>query len=214
VQGVALLFNPKEGNFRGELSFHDGADTDNTNFQDDGENFGISARAEFAVNGNFKGYDDFSAMGNEEDVLVIGAGVNFTQTGDANTYFHTVDVQWEPTAVKGLGVYAAYLGQYVDGDGDDVYNWGLVGQAGFMVNDQLEPFVRAGWISFDDTISSDDDLLEFTVGANYYLKGHNAKVTIDLTYLPDGSPSAESGIGVLAGDDTQIIVRGQFQLWL
>ena len=35
---------------------------------------------------------------------------------------------------------------------------------------------------------------------------------LDVSYLPDGSPSSESGIGVKEGDDAQFMLRGQFQL--
>ena len=55
---------------------------------------------------------------------------------------------------------------------------------------------------------------EITIGTNYYIRGHAAKFTIDLTYLCDGSPVSDDGSGVLANDDAEFVLRVQFQLLL
>ena len=52
---------------------------------------------------------------------------------------------------------------------------------------------------------------------NYYpgrdgSAGHRAKLTLDLVYLPKGSLSDQTGLGVLAGTEDQFLLRGQFQL--
>ena len=57
-------------------------------------------------------------------------------------------------------------------------------------------------------------LNEFTVGFNRYINGHKAQFTVDASYLPDGSPNTEQGIGVLSTDDDSFIFRAQFQLLL
>jgi hypothetical protein len=216
VQGAALVY--KQDNIRGELAFHDGANSDNTNFRNSSSNFGISARAEFLASGDWKAYEDFSAMGNTEDLLVIGAGFNWTQAGDADVVYHSVDAQWENTG--GLGLYAAYYGIYTDGGGDDTYDWGALVQAGYLLPDSsLEPFARVGLIWVDDdsafvSSNNEDYFTEITVGANYYLRKHHAKVTVDVTFLPDGSPADASGVGIGSGLDEQVVIRGQFQLML
>src|SRR5690606_27318260 len=55
------------------------------------------------------------------------------------------------------------------------------------------------------------------VGVNYYLGPdgsylHRAKFTVDVVYLPDGLPNNQTGLGYLASDDEQFVLRGQFQL--
>jgi hypothetical protein len=55
---------------------------------------------------------------------------------------------------------------------------------------------------------------EIAIGANYYFYKHNVKFTIDGTWLPNGSPSSQTGLGVVAGDDNQFILRAQMQLYL
>lgn len=221
VQGVALVYAPKDSTVRAEVAFHDGLNTDNTSFLehtggafDLDPNWGVSARVDVKVMGDWKSYDDFSAMGNKEDLLVIGGGFDYTEDGAFNAIFHTVDVQWENAA--GLGVYAAYLGIASDfDDADNFYDWGLIVQAGYMINDRWEVFGRYGYMDLDALASFDDTYHEATLGANYYVGGgHNAKVTVDVTWLCNGAPDDIEGIGVLAAENTEIIVRGQFQLLL
>lgn len=214
VQGVNLIWDDG-GKMRAEFGYNDGANTDNTDFQDsNSQDFGISGRFEWMIGGeDWKYYEDFTAMGNDSDIFVLGAGGNWTQSGDDDAYFHTIDAQWENSG--GLGIYAAYLGLAASGDLDDSYNWGFLVQAGYMLNEQWEIFGRVDYTDPDDEGGLDigtDDTTEITLGVNYYLKGHAAKVTIDGFYLPDGSPSNESGIGVLEGDNDQFGIRGQFQL--
>lgn len=232
VQGVSVIWASADSPFRAEVAYHDGANSDNTDFQDGGggvslagitrANFGVSARVEWAANNNWAGYDDFTAMGNTEGLFVIGAGLDWTQAGDNNAVFHTVDAQWENDG--GLGIYAGFVGQYIEAnsgadDSDDGYNWGLIGQAGYMLNENWEVFGRANWFDLDEespfaTITGEDDdsFYELTAGVNYYFVKHNAKVTLDVGWLPEGSPQNATGIGVFQSDSDQFYLRGQFQL--
>ena len=65
------------------------------------------------------------------------------------------------------------------------------------------------------TPGDNEDFYEITAGVNYYFMKHNAKVTVDVGYLPEGSPVGITGAGIFASDDNdQFYVRGQFQLLL
>jgi hypothetical protein len=224
VQGVSLIYDDG-GNIRAEVAYHDGANSDNTNFQDDvvgRPDFGVSGRAEWMISGdNWKAYEDFSAMGNDSDILVAGAGFDATQAGDDDVYSHTIDVQWEGSG--GLGVYAAYvaaltqLGDEIVGLGEDsFYDMGVLLQVGYMLNEQWEIFGRYDVIVLDDnrlSAADEDTFNELTVGVNYYLHGHGAKITVDGFFLPDGTPDSVEGIGVLnSGTESQFGLRAQFQL--
>jgi len=216
VQAINFIWEDSEVPVRFEGGLTDGVNSDNTNFRDppnNGANYGVDGRLDWFVYGDRKQYDDFTAMNNKTDLLVLGAGAHYQQTGDVNTVFHTVDVQWENTS--GTGVYGAFMGVWSDNGGsedvDSSYSWAALGQVGQMVSDKWELFARYDYTNFD-TDSNEDSWSEVTVGANYYFAGHAAKCTVDVVYLPDGSPSEQTGIGILGGTETQIAIRGQFQL--
>ena len=235
-QGVTLIYDPKNSPIgvpmRAEVGFIDGANSDNTNFTDTGgpamlgitnASWGALARVDVKLSGDWKNYDDFTAMKTTDYLAVVGGGVNVTEGDGGFLYLHTVDVQWEPgNMVKGLGVYAAYVGAYQDlrgEDADDPYHWGFLVQAGYMLNDQWEVFGRYDYTDLDlEAVGggdAEDKLHEITVGVNYYMKGHASKITADVTWLPNGSPVDLNGIGVLeSGEEDQFFVRVQYQLLL
>ena len=198
-------------------------------------NFGLAGRLDYMVLGDpdksWKRYSGFSAQGKDQsDLLILGAAGEWDQVGDYNSYWYTADAQWMPEAVAGLSVYGALVGRYVrvdnttgsDNDGSD---WGALVQAGYMVTSRVEPFVRydftrvgnTGTIS-QSTLDSFDNrtVQEITAGVNYYFFGHNAKATLDLTYLPNGSPSNFGGLDIYSQtqDKEQWLARVQFQLVL
>jgi hypothetical protein len=224
-QGVSLIY----GNYKNdnplyvEVAFHDGINEDNTNFVEDDFDFGVAGRAEYKLFGDWKAYSDFTAMKNKEALFVVGAGADLSQSGDAEAIHATIDAQYETAGA--LGLYGALLLQTVEpgGDLDDVTNYGGMVQAGYLLNPSWEVFGRYGIILFDDDQPTadgggEDTFHELTVGFNYFLgddgaAGHRAKFTVDLTFLPESSPTiGNSGIGVLGDGDSEIILRGQFQL--
>jgi hypothetical protein len=250
VQGAALIWDDGPGGspFRAEVGFTDGPNTRNTNFTNTGgglpatfpgeqnPQWGAFGRVECLARGNWKQYDDFSALGNTQDLLVFGLGASYAESGSSDILFHTADLQYESGNV---GIYASYVGLYNEpkggipgsdigsaaGDqnrqaGGNAYDWGFLVQAGYMLNPKWEVFGR-----FDETFLDDNRLPpgasesfpEITVGVNYYLNGHAAKFTVDGVWLPNGIPTGDfSGAGLLDpdGDQQQFAVRAQFQLLL
>jgi hypothetical protein len=230
VQGAMLIYDNKE-HWRGQLLLHDGFNSDNTDFTDTGggtafvgvtpTDFGFSGRVEYFVTGTRKAYDDFTALGTKQDLLVVGAGFDYTDGSRGSVVFHTVDVQYENP--NGLGLYAAYLGTYRDLRSagaapppvGDFYDWGLLVQGSYLFTAKLEGFARYDFTKVDDDAlpaGAEDNVHEITIGVNYYFQRHNVKLTLDGTWLPNGSPIAVKGLGVLVSDDNQFIFRGQFQL--
>jgi hypothetical protein len=223
LQGVGLIYDPTD-RMKIQFGITDGFGSANTNFQDPPTNpfdFGVNGRIDVQLMGEkFKGYQDFTAIGNNgSDLLVVGAAFDWSQNGDVDQILHTVDAQWEPGAIRGLAVSGAYAGRYAQFDGaggdDNSYDWGVLAQAGYLLNDKLEVFGRYDLTDFDDTTAGGDSFSEITGGVNYYFShDHATKFTLDLSYLPDGCPSDQTGLGFLASNDDQIVLRGQFQLLL
>lgn len=208
---------------RASIALHDGAKSANTNFEDyatdattgktTGSNFGTSIRGEWlAVGDKWKPYDDFSALGNKTDLLVFGAGADLTEAGSDNIIYHTVDAQWEPLAVRGLSLYGALVGRQTDRE-DSTYDYGALAQVGYLLNQKWEVFGRYDVTRFDDAGDAKHDTFhELTAGVNYYVNGHNAKLTLDLTYLPNGAPAKTDGLGFVESNEAEAVARVQFQL--
>lgn len=241
-QGVSLIYGNynKNNPFNAELAFTDGIGQANADFTKhtfggapiENENqaridWGFTGRVEYKAMGSWLAYRDFTAKDTKEDLLVFGAGGDWSQAGSGNLFLASIDAQYENT--NGLGLYAAGLYQHIDQEflgqnaaGETMENFGLLVQAGYMLNQQWEIFGRADAMWFDQVATANEDTFyELTIGVNYYLgangsAGHRAKVTIDLTYLPNGSPLSVGQIDVLDnnGDHAEWMLRGQFQLWL
>jgi hypothetical protein len=219
TQAVTALYSPKEGPLTAEVGFEDGFNSQNTDFTDPNQggttDWGVFGRVNYFVEGDRKEYDDFSALDDKNDLLVIGGGGDITQTGDSTNYLHTVDVQYENTA--GWSAYGAYLGNFIDNTGPNTtnYNWGFLGQVGYLLNPQWEVFGLYDFTKLDTApVGIHDTYHEITVGVNYYIHGHSAKITVDGAWLPNGSPVSIEGIGSLANQDNQFRLRAQFQLLL
>ena len=133
-------------------------------------------------------------------------------------------MQWENA--HGLGLYGAAVGVARDlGSGaaggfppdGSFYDWGVLVQGGYLVNEKWELFARYDITILDeDSLPADaeDTVHEITVGTNYYFYKHNVKFTLDAVYLPNGSPNDQTVLGVLASDDDEFVLRAQIQLFL
>jgi hypothetical protein len=220
IQGVSVLLDKAGQPWRAEVAFTDGISSIDTNWRDfptNGTNWGAAGRVEYFARGDRKEYDDFTALGNTKDLLVFGVAGDATQAGSDTTYLHTLDAQWENTT--GWGAYAAYVGRFVTTSAGDNYDWGIQVQGNKMLNDRWEAFARYDLIKIDGGVTfasgaTEDTFHEITLGVNYYIARHSAKFTIDASYLPNGAPSDQIGLGELAGSDAQFLLRAQFQLVL
>ena len=225
VQGVSLLYGSKENDFRGEVQLTDGDATANTDFTDQQEagpyqNFGVAVRAEYKFMGDWEAYSDFTARKTEADLLVVGGGVDWAQGGDGDIFRFTVDGQYENTT--GLGAYAGVIYTTADGDvtTDDEFidqSIGAIAQVGYLLPNATdwEVFGRYDITQLDEDFGDEDTFQEITAGVNKYYYGHNAKLTIDAGWYPNGSPVSGGGLGLRGtGTEDQIVIRAQFQLVL
>ena len=233
VQGVALIWDdgPEGRPLRAEVGFSDGINTDNTPFTDAGgapdfgagnPDWGGFARLEYLAMGNWKQYDDFTAMGNTEDLLALGVGASYTETsgaGGGDTFLYTADAQYETGKLHLYGAFYGIYGESEDAEAGGHNDTGVLVQAGYLLTEKLELFGRYDVLMLDDNRvgeTGEDTYSEATIGLNYYIRGHAAKFTIDLNYLPAGSPNDQTGIGYLGddNDEDQFAIRSQFQLLL
>jgi hypothetical protein len=242
VQGVGIAYD--QDRLRGQFDATDGFNSLNTKFIDSGglgagvgggagvtpDNFGFSARGEYLLIGDrtpdfnpFSEYDQFTALNAQQDILVAGAGADWTQAGANDVIFHTVDAQYDSTS--GFSAFAAYLGTYRDlADNQGVapgfyYDPGFQLQAAYILpNTKLEPFARYDYTYLaggSTTALNTHEVQEITVGANYYIHGQNIKLTVDGSYLPNGAPADSDALGILQDSGKpEYTFRAQFQIAL
>ena len=118
-------------------------------------------------------------------------------------------------------VYGLYLSDINTGGGPtSARTYGAAAQAGYTIADKFEPFARYEWI-FPDEAMSTQQINIVTVGANYFIKKHVAKFTVDammaLNNINAGNTfnTGLAGLGLLtdeSGRKSQIVIRAQFQL--
>jgi Phosphate-selective porin O and P len=242
VQGVSFMYD--QGPLRAQAVIHDGFDSINTKFFDSGGiaggvgggagvtpmDYGFSARAEGLLIGNrtpqfnpFTQYDrGFTALGAGQDILVLGAGGDFSQAGANSILLHSVDLQYDNT--NGCSAYVAYLGSYRDLTHNQgvapghYYDPGFVVQAAYLVTPKIEPFARYDYTYLARGSApslATGEVQEITIGANYYIHKQNLKLTLDASYLPNGAPADSDALGILKDSgNNEVVVRAQFQLAL
>ncbi|MGA2497497.1 MAG: porin [Tepidisphaeraceae bacterium] len=195
--------------------------------------FGVLARVEYKAMGSWDNYSDFTAKGVKDNLLVIGAGCNWDQGGNGDVLGFTADAQFKMN--NGLALYGGVVYRYTNaamaGDAataaghSDQNDWGFIIQGSYLWNPAWEIFARYALVKFDTAVvmgaDTENTFHEISVGVNYYLgnngsAGHRAQVTVDLDWLPNGAPMSLTGIGYLGDSnfDTELVVRGQFQLTL
>jgi hypothetical protein len=244
VQGIGLIFAPADSRFRFETAFTDGTNNNNTNFRDTTATFnaagvptavdtrldwGIAGRAELQLIGEkFSGYEDFTALTQKEQSLIVGAGADVSQNGNFTVLTYTADALYKtPT---GLSLFGAVIGrsqENVDTDAavatETLADFDDIGFVAHVAQVLPHKWAKAQWEVFgrysltaldDDSVAAafENDVHEITAGVNAYFQGQNVKLTVDVTYLPNGSPVTSDGNGVIQSTDDQFVIRGQFQL--
>jgi phosphate-selective porin OprO and OprP len=217
-QGVMAIFDNHDA-IRAKADFTNGFGVNDVNFEDypvRPANFGIGLRGEYKFTGQWRDYDQFTSEGDKEDLAVLGGGLDWTEADPFDAVRQAIDFQWNH---GGLGVYAGYIGRYTANNGapGDTFDVGAVGQISYLFTDQhWEIFGRYDYLKLDGrefAAGTNTNIHEITVGVNYYLFGQNFKLTLDGSYLPNGSPVDDNGSGVLVNDGRgEAIVRAQAQL--
>jgi len=241
VQGAAIIYD--QDRERGQIAVHDGNNGLNTPWYgpsgigggvvaDAGmtpTNWGASGRGEYLLIGDrdpnfnpFYEYDQFSARGAKQNILVTGGGFDYSESGANKLVMHTVDAQFNSTT--GWGLYGAYLGSYRNYytnrgvKSGSYYDSGFLVQAAYLVTSKFEPFIRYDYTHLDghaDPGIIQDKANEITLGANYYLLGNQAKITLDGTWLPNGVPTDVNYLDFLQNNShNEFVLRAQRQLSL
>ncbi len=228
IQGVDLVVVGNDNPLHADLVLYDGAASGNTDFQNvlpsgAKTNFGVAARVDYKFFGDWGDTTVMNGKGSKHDLLDVGGGVDFSQADNSDAVRWDIDAQY---LIAGrYTIFGAIYGNNFDfrnqtGPGSR-NDYGGVVEAGYFLNSAWEIAARYSIVRIDSDFKTngEDTFHEIGVGLAWFLgeggaAGNHAKFSIDLNYLPNGTPAA-TGLDYLASPgDSQIVLRTQFQLWL
>ena len=205
---------------------------------------GISARGEVLLAGTWDQFKDYNSWTQDELGILLGGAIHYQRMDGsghledaADLLLLTIDGSVE---YKGAALTAYFVFMDIDtddptpGHDPDASAYAVVVQGSYNVNDKFEPFMRweRMWRSNDfdglqlsgttsgrtENILFDtgDEINILTLGFNWFLSGHNSKLTFDLMAVLHGTGDSVFGAGVVgtdqSNDDKQLVFRAQYQL--
>jgi len=237
-QAATFIYDNK-GDVRFEGGATDGIRSANTNFENTGNlgilyDGGVAGRAEWKLMGNWKDYDQLTALNDKAQLLVLGSGVDYSYGSNYYTISHTLDLQYADPS--GWFAYASYFGRYTQHNpgipsgapvstsfggspsdpGKDTYEPSILGQVAYLIDNKIEPFVRYEYMDLAGTPKgSQNNVTEISLGVNYYMFQHNLKLTAQAMYLPVGIPVNDDSSDVLISNNKpEVVIITQLQLLL
>jgi len=223
VQGASVIFDSTK-DVRAEVALTDGLGSVNENFQDfptTSADWGTAGRVEYKLFGKWNDYEHLTMYGLKQNLLVFGAGADYTEQGSTSFFTHVVDAQFGNA--QGIGFYGAYLGRYgkdvaTGAATSDTYDWTLRAQVSYSIDRRWQPFLQYEYIHFDAVslaAGAENEVHVIRVGTSYFIYGESARFQFDLSYLPNGSPVNDDGAGILQDNgNNELVFRAQFQLLL
>jgi hypothetical protein len=202
-----------------------GTNTANTPALDEDVEWILTTRYELLLAGAWDQFKDFTSPQDDEFGALFGiaghAQENEFGTGSGSArdqqiwFAYTADLSLE---LGGTNAFVSFAHHYVDSPAFGFFNiFGIVGQAGWYLTPKTELFARFEWGRFEFESLDFSDLYLVTMGFNYYVDGHDAKLTTDIgfgiskvenTWDSDIAGWRFDGDGV----EPQIVFRTQFQL--
>ncbi len=230
AQGVQASY--ETDGWRVFASIIDGFNTGGTPFSAEDNEFAATARAEFLPMGTWKTASDDTGFRGTEDTLLVGVGLGY-QKAEYGTGINAAPPDFNNAEVSDLGLTAdvmfkssgfsiagGLVYRMLETDGGvatpiDRDQLGAVVRGGFFVTDDFEIYALYEWGDLD--IANVSDLSTLTLGVTKYFDRHNLKWSTDIGYgfNPVSASWAQGGNGWRGdstGEESQIVVRSQFQL--
>ena len=171
-------------------NYSGGAGT-NSSWETNSTNWSVAGRFEYLIKGNWDQFADESSFRGEDFGVMVGVAglaqrydnqelLANLSSGD-KTYGVTADVTMD---FGGANMSAAFVWAKNDTDSalGDTNPYGFNVQGGYFVTDDIEVFGRYDYIDYktaNGAAKDQDKYSGVTLGANWYLAGHNAKLTVD-----------------------------------
>jgi hypothetical protein len=193
--GVTLWGNPMDGLLQYRFMISEGVeDGDNPD-----DNLRFAGRVAVSLLEPETGWFNKGTYLGKKKVLSLGLGFDRQEdiapdgdvAADDDNQVWTADVFYDhPVGVGAVTAEAAYIdiehcttdqGLTSLAKGDDAKNWYISG--GYLFPNHLQPYVRYETVDVDHKYETDF----WSVGLNYYMKGHNCKISADYTQVDQDS---------------------------
>lgn len=187
--------------------------------------FAITGRGQWLVAGTWEQFEDFTSPPDEQFGLMLGAAGHWQKnqfgvvsgTRDEEYWYAVtgdVSIEW-----GGINAFASFTWDYVDNAGIGIVEvYGAVVQAGIYVTPKLELVGRFeyGRLTLDANANF-SNLYLATIGANYYIDGHDLKLSADvgfaISHIENTWDADIAGwVADTPGHEPQVVVRTQLQL--
>jgi hypothetical protein len=187
--------------------------------------YSFTLRGEMLASGGWSQFDDLTSWRGDECGVLVGGALHYQQ-GEYGTIDDETEVlQWSADVSAEFGgsnLFAYAVGRHIDTSMVNLDQFGIVVQGGVFVTDEWELFARYEW---GDDDGGAEDLSVVTVGANRYFARHGLKWSLDAGFALNEVTStwADGFLGAggelagwrrdAAGEDGQVVVRSQLQLY-
>ena len=192
----------------------------------------LTARVDAKLAGDWGQAQDYVAWMGDDRAWFAGAAANY-QRGDRamgldGDYFGwTLDTLYKANQwMASLAINGAKL-DLDDAAGDSDF-YGVFAQLAYNMDDKIQPYIRYEYLDLTDLDKTADldPIQGVTVGVNYFLAQHNAKITTDLVWFFKGESAAGNAFGASPFSDSLglnstgndfdnndlVVARAQFQL--
>jgi hypothetical protein len=187
----------------------------------------LSGRVAWKASGTWEQFDEMTSPQGSEAGMLFGFG---WWAGNVND--NVVPLP-DPGTLWGLSIDASldfggwnlfgsftYADDKVNGFGNvpDGHQYGWLIQGGFYLSEDLELFGRFEYLNPKDPVIANNNIEILTIGANWYLAGQNAKLSLDWGYNWDRTVTANNGASGYTGwinsnDKGEWVLRTQLQLY-
>jgi hypothetical protein len=202
---VTIWGNPLDGRLQYRFMVSEGVENDNN--PDD--NLRFAGRVALSLLEPEKGWFNMGTYLGKKKVLSLGFGYDtqndLTLNGreDQDNRVWTADVFFDhPLGEGAVTAEAAYIDiknctqthNFSElAAGDDAKNWYI--QSGYLLPGKIGPGRLQPYVKYEAVdVDNKDDTEFITAGLNYFVKGHNAKISLDYTYVDQESSREDQSI--------------------
>jgi len=165
-----------------------------------GAEYAFSGRFEWLAAGTWEQFDQISSAPGEEMGILAGVGAAYLDS-DTDLWPYTSRSDWQVTGDLSMNMNGwNVMGSISIGDSQNSSSnnpWGFEVSGGMYIMDDVELYGRYQWLdpAYSSTYGSSANLNMMTVGANWYLAGNNAKLSLDWSYSFSQVVALGSGYG-------------------